>query len=289
MFPNVTLTQLRCFCAVADLGGFTAAAEQMHLTQSAISQNVAAIEKTLRTKLVHRVRGEFSMTAAGERALAEARLALAAVERLAAVASPATSLRGVLRLGVVQSAAVKLLPGWIRRLRAIHPELTVKLYEGTDPEVLDWVMAGVAELGIASRQHTGLEAREIFSDDYVVIVPAGHPLEQHGSVELRALDRERMVMSGGGCETLIEQLLLAANCHPDVVCMVRDNATLCSMVREGLGLTIMPELALPDDRSGLSVMPLQPRLRRTLNLLSASDDALGPAATAFAAMLAPAP
>jgi len=285
MFPNVTLTQLRCFCAVADEASFTAAADRLHLTQSAVSQNVAAIERALGTKLVTRARREVSLTAAGAHALAEARLALAAVERLAAIASPATSLQGVLRLGVVQSAAIKLLPRWIRRLRAAHPKVTVKLYEGTDPEVLDWVLSGVAELGIASRKHPRLDAQEVFADDYVVIAPAGHPFEQRGSVELQELDGERMLMSGGGCETLIEQLLSAANCRPDVVCMVRDNATLCSMVQEGLGLTIMPELALPEDRVGLSIIPLRPPLRRVLNLLSAPAETLGPAAIAFAEML----
>ncbi|CAH1653126.1 LysR family transcriptional regulator [Chelatococcus asaccharovorans] len=286
MFPNVTLTQLRCFSGVAEQGSFTAAADRLHLTQSAVSQNVAALEKALQARLVVRMRGELSMTAAGQRALAEVRLALSAVERLGAVTSSPTALRGALRLGVVQSAAVRLLPGWIRRLRAAHPEVTVTLYEGTDPEVLDWVLAGIAEIGIASRKHTQLEAREVFADNFVVVVPTGHPFERRGNIELAELDGQRMLMSGGGCETMIEQLLTAANCRPDVVCMVRDNTTLCGMVREGLGLTIMPELALPGDKTGLEVVALRPRLRRVLNLLSPPEAALGPIATAFAALLA---
>lgn len=281
MHPNITLTQLRCLCAVAERGSFTAAASALHLTQSAISQNVAAVERELGSKLVIRARGALALTTSGVLAVKEARLALAAIDRLAAVTESADALRGVLRLGVVQSAAVRLLPGWIRRLRTTHPRVTVSLYEGTDPEVLDWVLSGVIDIGIASRTHGDLDAREVHTDSYLVVAPAHHRFAQRAALGLHELDGERMLMSGGGCETLIQQLLITANSRPEIVCMVRDNTTLCGMVREGLGLTLMPELALPEDRTGLAIVPLQPDLRRTLNLLSRSQAALGPIAAAF--------
>ena len=81
------------------------------------------------------------------------------------------------------------------------------------------------------------------------MVPQGHALAAKASVALKDLDGQRMLLSGGGCETLIQELLAAASSNPDVVCLVRDNATLVSMVREGLGVTIMPELALPQGSS----------------------------------------
>lgn len=277
MFPNVSLVQLRCFRSVAEQGGFTAAAGQLCMSQSAVSQAVALLERTLNAPLLVRGRNGTTLTAVGV-------AALAAVERFAACAGDSRSLSGTLRIGVVQSAAVRLLPGWLRRLRAEHPGIRVTLYEGTDPEIMGWVLAGVVEVGVTSLTHADLVARAVFEDDYVAVVPDGHVLAGQGSVGLQQLDGQRMLLSAGGCETLIEELLAAVASHPEVVCLVRDNATLVSMVREGLGLTIMPELALPTDRGGLEVLRLRPRLRRTLHLLTKPLDALGPVATAFAGL-----
>jgi len=192
-------------------------------------------------------------------------------------------LNGTLRIGVVQSAAVHLLPGWLRQLRADHPGIAVTLHEGTDPEVMEWVRAGVVEVGVTSRTHANLTARAMRQDDYVVVVPDGHPLAGKSDIGLRELDGHRMLLSGGGCETLIQELLASAGSNPEIVCLVRDNVTLASMVAGGLGLTIMPELALPADSRGLNIITLRPSLRRTLHLLTKPQEAQGPMALAFVA------
>ncbi len=281
MFPNITLVHLRCFRGVAEQGSFTAAADRLCLSQSAVSQAVATLEATLGTRLLSRGRDGVVLTVAGKAALEEARLALAAVDRLAACANAANILSGPLRIGVVQSAAIRLLPGWMRRLRVQHPNITVTLFEGTDPEITAWVLAGIVELGVTSRTDAGLVAQPVARDDYVVVMPAGHALANRNAIALQELSGERMLLSSGGCETLIEELLAAAASQPDIVCLVRDNAALVSMVREGLGLTIMPELALPATLNGLVVVQLQPALHRTLHLLSKPHQALGPAAMAL--------
>jgi len=284
MAANITLVQLRCFAGVVEHGGFTMAADHLCLSQSAVSQAVAALERTLDAPLLLRGRDGLTLTVAGEAALVEARAALAAVARLGICGGLAGRLSGTLRIGVVQSAAVRLLPAWLRRLRAEHPGIAVTLYEGTDPEVTGWVQSGVVEIGITSRTHPELAARPVSSDDYLVVVPSDHAFASRASISLKALDGQRMLLSGGGCETLIQELLAAASSHPEITCLVRDNTTLLSMVREGLGLTIMPELAL-DDGSGVTTLRLSPNLRRTLHAVSLPTDTLRPAVTAFLALI----
>jgi len=281
VFPNISVVQLRCFRDVAEQGSFTAAANHLCLSQSAVSQAVAGLERTLNTSLLARGRDGVTLTVAGIAALAEARVALAAIEHIAMCTGAASAVSGPLRIGVVQSAAIRLLPAWMRRLRAEHPGIVVTLYEGTDPEVTAWVLAGVVDVGVTSRTHPDLTAEPVYQDDYVVVVPTGHPLAARTPIGLKDLDGERMLLSGGGCETLIEELLTAAASHPDIVCIVRDNATLVSMVREGLGLTIMPELALPVACDGVQCVRLRPNLRRTLHLLTRPREALGPTIMAF--------
>ncbi|MCB1510988.1 MAG: LysR family transcriptional regulator [Hyphomicrobiaceae bacterium] len=281
VFPNVTLVQIRSFCAVAEHGQFTVAASRLSLSQSAVSQAVAGLEKALDAQLLIRRRDGVTLSAAGVVALAEAKAVLALVERLAASVRLPSALQGDLRIGVVQSAAIRLLPGWMRRLRATHPAVNLTLYEGTDPEVTGWVKAGIVDVGFTSRTERGLHQVPVFEDDYVVVLPAGHALASSASLRLKDLDGHRMLMSGGGCETLIEELLAAASSRPDIVCLVRDNAALVSMVAEGLGLTIMPELAVPQHPDNIVLLRLRPNLRRTLHAVTMPATQQRPTVTAL--------
>ncbi|MGY8663047.1 LysR family transcriptional regulator [Bradyrhizobium sp. UFLA05-109] len=281
MFPNITVVQARCFCSVAEKGNFTVAADHLCLSQSAVSQAVAALERTLGAQLLVRRRDGITLTSAGVAALAEARAVLAAVERLAGSVRHSAALSGSLRIGVVQSAAIRLLPRWLRQLRDAHPDISVTLYEGTDPEVTAWIQAGIVEIGFTSRTHAELAAMPVFRDDYVVVVRQGHAFAAKRSIALKDLDGQRMLLSGGGCETLVQELLAAASSNPEIVCLVRDNATLTSMVSEGLGLTIMPELALPLDRHDFVTIKLRPSMQRTLHAVTRKPDELGPVPLAF--------
>ena len=285
MFPNVTLIQIRCFRGVAERGSFTAAAEHLCLSQSAVSQAVAGLERTLGVALLLRGRDGVTLTSAGAGALQDARAVLASVERFAASARTSKSIRGSLHIGVVQSAAIRLLPGWMRQLRAIHPDIKIVLYEGTDPEVTGWVEAGAVEVGVTSRTQAALTATPVFEDDYVVVVAEQHELAGRTSVSLKELDGKRMLMSGGGCETLVAELLAAASSNPEIACMVRDNATLVSMVGEGLGFAIVPELAVPVDHGGVVIVRLRPNVRRTLHAVTLGLDQISPAAKAFLSLV----
>lgn len=281
MLPNVTLVQLRCLRAVIEQGGFTAAAQYLCLSQSAVSQAVALLEKAVGGPLVIRGRDGVMPTNNGKIVLKEARIALAAIERILSSTSQASPLSGTLGVGVVQSAAVNLLPTWLRHLRAAHPLMSVKLFEGTDPEVMEWLLAGVVDVGITSRVHPDLVSQPVHQDDYLVALPVDHSLAGLPHLTMASLHGERMLLSGGGCETLIQELLASAASVPDIICMVRDNTTLISMVREGVGLTIMPELALTGDRAGIAVVPLEPALPRTLYCQTRDADNHPPLLQAF--------
>ncbi|HEV2672968.1 MAG TPA: LysR family transcriptional regulator [Aliidongia sp.] len=281
MRTNITVTQLQCLAAVVESGGFTAAAASLHLSQSAVSQAVAALEAGLGLPLLVRGKDRAVPTRAGAAAHREALAALAALDRLQACGGRGTDLAGArLRIGGVQSATVRLLPQWIKPFQARYPKVTVTLHEGTDGEVRDWVLAGAVDLGITSRSHADLDRQAVAEDEYVVVAAAADPLAARRRIRLAALDGLPMILSGGGCETMIEELLAAADSAPDVRFMVRDNTTLAAMVREGLGFTIMPELALPEDRGGLAILRLDPVLHRTLWCVS-RPGALGAAGQAF--------
>ncbi|WP_428487094.1 LysR family transcriptional regulator substrate-binding protein [Rhodopila sp.] len=187
-----------------------------------------------------------------------------------------------MHIGVMQSAAVQLLPGWIRRLRILHPDVAIKLYEGTSPEVTAWTLAGVVEVGITSGTHPDLNSRIIYEDDFVVVVPFNHSFATETSIGLKNLDGKRLLVSSDSYDILIKDQLAAAASHPEIVCAVRDNATLISMVREGLGLTVIPELALSAARrDGVQLIRLHPTLPHTIHALTKRHKTFEPVAMTF--------
>jgi DNA-binding transcriptional LysR family regulator len=285
MHPNITFTQLRCFVAVAETGGFTSAAQRIHLTQSAVSQAIAGLEDALRAKLLTRTREGVVLTDMGEAALIEARALLAGAQRLAAVTRTSDKLAGAtLRIGSVQSASARLLPGWLKPFRALYPQAGIILHEGTDEEVTDWVLADAVDVGISGRAHPHLDNHIVANDDFVLVLPANHRLAKNASISLEALDGERAIFSGGGDDTQLEAALAAAGAKPQVLFLARDNSTIFGMVREGIALTIMPDLTLPDDTTGLAVRRLTPTLRRDLHA-STRKNGLSPAGKAFLELL----
>lgn len=169
----------------------------------------------------------------------------------------------------------------MRRLCIMHPHTTIKLYEGVDSEVTAWVLAGVIEVGITSQMHPDLNFRTVYEDDFTIVLPSSHALATKTSIGLKDLDGERMLISGSNCRTLIENQLAAAASSPEIICSVHDNTTLVSMVREGLGLTVLPELALPANRDGLHLVRLHPTLRYTIYALTKRQKIFEPAAMTF--------
>ncbi|MFC2250750.1 LysR family transcriptional regulator [Labrys portucalensis] len=285
MHPNITFTQLRCFVAAAETGGFTAAAQRIHLTQSAVSQAIAGLEDALGAKLLIRTRVGVKLTDLGEAAFAEAQALLAGAQRLAAVTKASDKLSGTtLRIGSVQSAAARLLPGWLKPFRALYPQAGITLHLGTDEEVNDWVLADAVDIGISGEPHPDLDNTIVANDDFMLILPGGHPLAKNASIGLDAIDGERAIFPGGGGNRQLDDALAAARSKPNILFLVRDNATIFGMVREGIGLTVMPDLTLPDDTSGLAVRRLTPPLRRDLHASVRKQD-ISPAGRAFLELL----
>lgn len=273
------LGQLRAFVSVIDTGGFSAAAGALDRTQSAISHAVASLEEELASPLLHRGRDGTLPTQLGDRILPHARSALRHIEGIADEARSARSLRhGRLRIGGFPTAC-QLLPGFVAALRRAHPGIDVVLWEGTDDEVHSWLEQSMVDLGVRARLNPP-ESDEILlaTDRMLVLVDPQHPLAGQPSLTPADLSEDWMLVSDGGCEPLLAQLHQTAGIRFHIGQRVREMTTLLAMVREGLGITVIPELALTDPH-GLVAIPLQPDTPRNLILASSTTP---PTATARA-------
>ncbi|MCK2213468.1 LysR family transcriptional regulator substrate-binding protein [Actinomadura sp. ATCC 31491] len=159
--------------------------------------------------------------------------------------------------------------------------------EGSDGEVLEWLETGAADVAVlaAGPPLAGLTARTLAADRMLAVLPSGHPLGVRVSVPVEELARHPFIMSSGGCEPLITALAEAAGASLKCHYRVRETGTILAMVAEGLGVSVVPELSLPAQVTGVHAVPLDPAAARTV-LLTLPPDPL-PTAIAFAHLATP--
>ncbi|MGW6941488.1 LysR family transcriptional regulator [Streptomyces xanthophaeus] len=256
--------ELRILVAVAETGGFTAAAGRLGLTQSAVSHAVRGIEAKVGAVLFERGRSGASPTAAGERAVGHARRILRMYEVLAQEARAAGragpqggAAEGVLRIAAFRSAALHLLPPALERLTARHPgirpEVRVvrELGAGTAGEVL----AGRADLALATlgggpdETAPGLLTGVLRQEAYALVHPAGHPDPK----ALPLLDWDE------NCGSYTRDWWRSQDWIPRATVKAEDDAMVLTMVGRGLGMAIMPELSLREAGDAVEITGLGPR------------------------------
>jgi DNA-binding transcriptional LysR family regulator len=252
------------------------------MTQPAVSHAIRALERELGVSLLVRRPDGVSLTSVGERVAERASLILAQLEGLRADAAAAAEQHATtLRIGVLSSVNARIVPSLLREFAAAHPDVRVRVLEGSDPEVLDWLRTGAVDVGVVAEPFDDLLTAPLASDELLAVLSVDHPLAALGAVPIAALGHEPFIMPAGGCAPIISGLARAAGVRLRRHYEVRDTVSITAMVRERLGVTIMPELSIPDDRSGLRVLPLDPPARRELSLAVLHDAEPLPAALAL--------
>jgi DNA-binding transcriptional LysR family regulator len=278
----VTFAQLRALHAVSLTGSVTRAAEQLLMTQPAVSHAIRALERELGVSLLVRRADGVALTSVGAAVAERASIILAQLEGLRADAAAAAEQHAAtLRIGVLTSVNARIMPSLLREFAAAHPEVGVRVLEGSDSEVLDWLRTGAVDVAVVAAPYDDLLAAPLAADDLLAVLPIDHPLAGQPSVPIARLAGEPFIMPAGGCEPIISGLARAAGVRLRRHYDVRDTASIAAMVRERLGVTIMPELSIPDDRSGLRVLPLEPPAERRLSLAVLHDAEPLPAALAL--------
>ncbi|MFJ7441330.1 LysR family transcriptional regulator [Methylorubrum thiocyanatum] len=279
----MNLSQLRTLIAVAEAGSFTAAAEATGITQSGMSQAIAALEESLGARLLVRQRHGVELTAFGERALHHARAALGHLESLRQKAQAASGEEtGSLRIAAFPSVLATVLPPLLRRFRTRHPGIDVIALETDDREVKAWLAAGSIDLGVVLDPAPDSDAVPIGQDAWVAVLPRSHPLARQPALTLAQLAAEPFVLATGGCHLHAGTLAHAAGLSlADIRMEVRDWVSAVALVREGVGVGIVPESMLSERRKGLRVAGLDPPLCRRFGLMAAHGRACSRAARLF--------
>ncbi|KAA0020261.1 LysR family transcriptional regulator [Salinicola corii] len=271
----MNLVHWRLIVAVADAGAISRAAERVGMTQSGASQAIAQMEKTLGAKLFTRSRGGISVTAFGEPVVGHARYMLASLEAIHGLADEQEGLgSGRIRLGSFPSVISNQLPLLLTTFRQRHPGIEVVALEGTDEEVETWLASGAIDLGVVLNPTPDRQALILGRDAWVVLTPTSHPLARRAStqgVDFAEIATQPFIHATGGCSVNGQSLARDAGWElTDIQVTVRDWASACALVREGMGIAIVPESVLPADRKGLRALPLAPSIDRRFGLVAPS-------------------
>ncbi|WP_103384470.1 LysR family transcriptional regulator [Pseudonocardia dioxanivorans] len=276
----MTLLQLRVLLAVAEHGGFTAAGTALGMSQPAVSRAVSALESELDTVLLRRGRDGVALTDAGARAATHAREALRQVDLLRTeVAAVSGRVTGTLRLASLPSATGTLIAARLRGFAERYPLVTVRLLEGSDEEIRDWLDQGVVDAGVVTLPAPGLHLELLDSHEMVAVLPAGHALGAGDTVTYQALAAEPFIRSSCGCARVFEGVAREVGVRLDPAFEARELSAVLEMVGAGLGVSIVPAVALRTVPAETIVRPLVPRTVRTLGVAAAAG--ASPAARAF--------
>ncbi|MGC0339022.1 LysR family transcriptional regulator [Streptomyces sp. SLBN-8D4] len=299
--------RLQVLRAVVTSGTVTAAAAHLGYTPSAVSQQVAALEKQAGTELLERVGRGVRPTPAGLLLTEHAALISSAVAQAeSALADLRAGRIGTLSVRYFATAGSTLVAPALARLRAEHPGVRVDL-ELADPEdPFQEVARGRADLAVVvqarGRTGDGFRLVHLLDDPYAAVLPLGHPLADREVIDLHELAGEQWVGSEppGPCLEPVIDSCAAAGFSPDFVIRSEDYATAQGFVAAGLGVGLMPRLGLRGRHPGVVVRPVrnpepvrvisavaretaldQPALRDLLSALrdaAATDPPTGPAA-----------
>jgi DNA-binding transcriptional LysR family regulator len=281
---NVTLRQLRVFQAVVETRNFSRAGDAIGLTQPAISRCIRELEGQLGLQLLNRTTREVTPTEAGrslaaqlDRLLDELELALLDVQGMA------STRRGKVRVASSPTLSANLMPACIARCAELYPEIQLVLLDRVQQDVLGSVRAGEVDFGVVIEPSTpdDLHCETILREPFCLVCRTDHPLAKRKSVPWRALEGQKLVLldHASGSRRLIDKALADERAEAEVVQELGHPTTVFRMVEAGIGITVLPALALTAAElqgHALTVCRLTPRIDRRVMLVHRKHRALAP-------------
>ncbi len=276
--------KLEVFEKIVELSSLSLAAEELGLTQSGVSHILAALEEEFGFALLKRSRVGARLTTEGERLMPFVRDILRSQEQMEEVAAEMRGLAvGKVRIGTFTSVAVHWLPGMLQEFGKLYPQVEFKLFNGDYHDVDRWLTDGSVDLGfITLPTSLRCECIPLREDPLLAVLPEDHPLAEREVCPVREVAEEPFITLLETSDNDSRRALEAAGVRPNVRFTTKDDYAIIAMVRQGLGVSIMPKLLLEGQLDGVAVRPLSPPSSRTLALAVAAGGRAGPATRRFA-------
>jgi DNA-binding transcriptional LysR family regulator len=248
------LSQLRSFLAVARKGSFSSAAEGLFRTQPAISLRVRRLESELGQRLLERRQRGVSLTPAGEIVRRRAEAIMGEVATLEAELADLSTLKsGRVSLGANDTISLYFLPRVVKQFMRKYPKIELRLFTQISRRVVDLIISDQIDVGIISLPllHEGVEVRDLYRDRFVVVFPPGHPLARKGTLRINDLKNLPIIHLKPDTVTRnwIDSRLEPFGLKGQVRMEVSTIEVIKRLVEAGLGISILPEMAIRDELS----------------------------------------
>ena len=272
----------RVFAAVVERGSFVDAAEQLHLTPSAISHAIAKLEEALGLALFHRTRSGAALTSDGELLLPSVLDILKAEERLNQNLANIKGLEyGKVGIGTFDSVCINYMPDIVRSFRARHAGIEIGVYQGGYDDILNWLYSGFADLGFISRTvlRDDLETTPLFEDSMVCLTAREFTPANGSSITAKDVKNQKIIYQSNGYDAETEVILRRFGKGEANRFAVASDQSNIALVESGLGICFMPRLVLRRITHNAAVYPVKPSFKRSVVLATVKNRPLS-----FAAM-----
>jgi len=265
----MTLARYEVFMKVVEQGNFTKAAEQLNMTQSAVSHAIASLEKELGHALLNRGKqAKISTTVLADRIIPH----MMQILRSEAIIREEVSLEnnqleGLLRFGAFTSAASQLLPPMIAQIKKHHPRVKVILFEGTYEEVQEWIRKGTVDIGFMMNAGQNQDLHQVFihEDELVIGMSPKHPLAQLDTIDISQLEGVDFIMPMASYHSQVMECLSNHGVTPNVLMEVLHCNTIMNMVSQEIGVTIGPKLLFQSNEQ-MAIRPVKQATSRPISL-----------------------
>lgn len=275
----MTLLSYQVFIAVVEQESFQKAAQVLQLTPSAISHAVASMEAKLGSPLFIRSKQGVYLTNYGKELFPYIKNVLNSEEYLQQTIAQFNGMqKGVVRLGVFNSACVEWMPSLLKDFEQEYPDVRLDIYQGTYHDVYRWLKDGVVDLGFLSALSVkDLVYEPIYQDRIVCVVPKGFQTEHPNYMTIEELKRQKFVTQREGCDADVSNLMKKYSLHGGGGSYVVDDMSAIALVMGGYGVCLVPELVMRNIPFPVDVYPLDVEEKRTIVLASVHSGALAPA------------
>jgi len=283
------LRQLECFCAVARTGSFTKAADELGVSQPALSEQIAKLEQGLEAPLFERLSRRIELTAMGEAILGRSQALLEDASALPDLIERARAgVHGPLRLGAIPTILPFFLAPLLKGFTERYPDIDLHVREGTTAELVEQVLNGMMDVVVVSLpvEGAGLVMKELFRDPLYLAVPEGHPLAESAKVQLRRLSQERLLILKDGHCLRDETLSICDRARARFAAQFEADQflTIFELIRGGFGVSVVPEMGRSLS-TGCRLIAIEPKASRRVGYIRLERRYLSKALEAFTGYL----
>ncbi len=280
---EMNISKYLAFVKTVEYGSFTKAAEMLNYSQSGISRMINDLETDWKITLLERGKSGVRLTSDGTRILPYVRSICEEYEKLKIQVDELNGLQsGLIRIGTFSSVATHWLPNIIKRFQADYPNIEYELLLGDYSEIEEWIAEGRVDCGFLRLPTLPeFETIDLKRDPLLAVIPEEHPLAGQEIFPIKAFDGQFFMMLEKGGNYEITELFERHDIHPDIRFTTWDDYAVMSMVENGLGIAILPELILKRIPYHIVTKPIDVPAYREIGLAYRSRRSLSLAAERF--------